>query len=135
MHGLFGSPVASLPALAQHWLSCYRRTYSPVQEQDLQAKLEDADKLTAVLKVESQLEAVRELAAQHASELQGELQQVRREKKEMEAKLAGLDLNQMEVCCYSSSALCLACLLHVKTVLYCILFTTGDPETAGTCIA
>ena len=102
---MVGSPVASLPALAQHWLSCYRHTYSVVQEQDLQTKNEDADKLTAVLKVESQLESVRELAAQHESELQDELQQVRREKKEMEAKLAGLDLNQMEVCCYSSSIL------------------------------
>ena len=100
---MVGSPVALLPALVQHWLSCYRRTYSLVQEQDLQAKNEDADKLTAVLKVESELESVRELAAQHESELQGELQQARREKKEMEAKLAGLDLNQMEVCCYSSS--------------------------------
>ena len=64
----------------------------------MQTKTEDADKLTAVLKLESEIEAVREHAAEHEVELQNELQQVRRDKKELEAKLAGLDLNQMEVC-------------------------------------
>ena len=72
-------------------------TLAHVQEQDLQTKTEDADKLRAVLKLESQVESVREHAARHEAELRDELQQVRRDKKELEAKLAGLDLTQMEV--------------------------------------
>lgn len=77
-----------------------------MQEQDVHAKAEEADKLTAVLKLESELESVRDQAAQHEAELRDELQQVRREKMEMEAKLGGLDLNQMEVCHLDMQRMC-----------------------------
>lgn len=63
----------------------------------MQSRAEGADKLAAVLKLESELESVHEQAAQHESELRQELQQARRDKQEAEAKLGGLDLNQMEV--------------------------------------
>ena len=63
----------------------------------MQSKAQEADKLTAVLRLQSELEAAREQAAQREEELRGEVQQVRRDKKEVEAKLGGLDLNQMEV--------------------------------------
>ena len=69
-----------------------------VQEQGVQTKAAEAPKLTAVLHLEAQLDTAREQAAQHEAELQCELQQARRERKEMEAQLAGLDVNQMEVC-------------------------------------
>ena len=52
-----------------------------------------------MLKLESELQAVREQAAERESELRQELQQARRDKQQAEAKLGGLDLTQMEVCC------------------------------------
>ena len=69
-----------------------------MQEQGLQTKAAEADKLTAVLHLETQLDATREQAAQHEAELRCEMQQARRERKELEAQLAGLDLKKMEVC-------------------------------------
>lgn len=68
------------------------------QEDATQAKADGGDKLAAVLKVESELQAVREQAAEHESELRQELQQARRDKQQAEAKLGGLDLTHMEVC-------------------------------------
>ena len=47
--------------------------------------------------MESELQAVREQAAEHESELRQELQQARRDKQQAEARLGGLDLTQMEV--------------------------------------
>lgn len=67
------------------------------QEHEAPARAEGADKLAAMLRLESELEAVREHAAQHEAELKEELQQARRDKQEAEAKLGGLDLKQMEV--------------------------------------
>lgn len=67
------------------------------QEQGAQPKAEASDKLAAMLKLECELEAVREQAAQHEDELRTELQQARRDKQEAEAKLGGLDLNKMKV--------------------------------------
>ncbi|KAL0049666.1 hypothetical protein WJX82_007177 [Trebouxia sp. C0006] len=72
-----------------------QRMLAQVQEQGIQST-EEADKLTAVLKLQSQLDAAREQAAQREAELRDELQQVRRDKKELEAKFVGLDLNKME---------------------------------------
>lgn len=69
------------------------------QEDGAQAKADGGDKLAAVLKLESELQAVREQAAEHESELRQELQHARRDKQQAEAKLGGLDLTQMEVCC------------------------------------
>ena len=68
-----------------------------MQDHGVQSRAEAADKLAAVLKLESELEAVREQAAQHEVELRQELQQARRDKQEAEAKLGGLDPKQMEV--------------------------------------
>ena len=76
-------PLCSSPALAQ--------------EHGVQAKTEGADKLAAILRLQSEVEAVRENAAQHEAELKEELQQARRDKQEAQAKLGGLDLKQMEV--------------------------------------
>lgn len=67
------------------------------QEHGVPARAEGADKLAAILRLESELEAVREHAAQHEAELKEELQRARRDKQEAEAKLGGLDLKQMEV--------------------------------------
>ena len=67
-----------------------------MQEHGLQSKGEGADKLAAVLKLESELQSVREQAAEHEAELRQELQQARRDKQEAMAKLGGLDLQQME---------------------------------------
>lgn len=75
----------------------HKNAFFPRQEQGVQST-EEADKLTAVLKLQSQLDAAREQAAQREAELRDELQQVRRDKKELEAKFVGLDLNKMEVC-------------------------------------
>ncbi len=77
--------------------------FFPWQEQGVQSKTEEADKLTAVLKLQSQLDSAREQAAQREAELRDEVQQVRRDKKELEAKFAGLDLNKMEVCFRASA--------------------------------
>ncbi len=76
----------------------HKNAFFPQQEQGVQCKTEEADKLTAVLKLQSQLDSAREQAAQREAELRDELQQVRRDKKELEAKFGGLDLNEMEVC-------------------------------------
>ena len=73
------------------------------QEDRAQARGEGGDKLAAVLKLESELQALREHTAQHEAELRQELQQARRDKQQAEAKLAGLDLTQMEVGCLSQS--------------------------------
>ena len=70
-----------------------------MQEQGVQSKVDVTDKLTAVFKLQSELEAVREQAAERETELRDEVQQARRDRKEMEAKLAGLDLAKMEVLC------------------------------------
>ncbi len=72
--------------------------FFPQQEQGIQSRTEEADKLTAVLRLQSQLDLAREQAAQRETELRDEVQQVRRNKKELEAKFAGLDLNKVEVC-------------------------------------
>ncbi len=72
--------------------------FFPQQEQGIQSRTEEADKLTAVLRLQSQLDLAREQAAQREAELRDEVQQVRRNKKELEAKFAGLDLNKVEVC-------------------------------------
>lgn len=61
-----------------------------------------------MLKVESELQAVREQAAEHESELRQELQQARRDKQQAEARLGGVDLTQMEV---GGTALCSFCIL------------------------
>ena len=82
---------------AKEVLQMHKNAFFPRQEQGIQST-EEADKLTAVLKLQSQLDAAREQAAQREAELRDELQQVRRDKKELEAKFVGLDLNKMEVC-------------------------------------
>ena len=73
----------------------------------MQSKVDVADKLTTVFKLQSELEATREKAAVREAELNEEVQQARRDRKEMEAKLAGLDLSQMQValanCCMSAA--------------------------------
>ena len=82
------------------WMLLWCFSFLPsAQEHGTQAKAEGGDKLAAVLKLESELQAVREQAAEHESELRQELQQARRDKQQAEAKLGGLDLAQMEVCC------------------------------------
>ena len=82
------------------------RLHTCMQEQGVHSKAKGADKLTAVLQLQCELEAAREQAAQREGELREELQQVRRDKQEMEARLGGLDVNKMEVycyCCHSSA--------------------------------
>ncbi|DBA96689.1 TPA: hypothetical protein ACH3X1_015539 [Trebouxia sp. C0004] len=73
-----------------------QRMLAQIQEQGIQSRTEDTDKLTAILRLQSELDLAREQAAQREAELQDELQQARRDKKELEAKFAGLDLNKME---------------------------------------
>ena len=63
----------------------------------MQSKVDVTDKLTAVFKLQLELEATHEKAAAREAELGQQLQQARQDRKEMEAKLAGLDLNKMQV--------------------------------------
>ena len=79
-------------------LQMHKNAFFPQQEQGFQSTTEEADKLTAVLKLQSQLNLAREQAAQREAELRDELQQVTCDKKELEAKSAGLDLSNMEAC-------------------------------------
>lgn len=76
------------------------------QEDRGQGRGEGGDKLAAMLKLESELQALREHSAEHEAELRLELQQARRDKQQAEAKLAGLDLTQMEVGCVTDYPSC-----------------------------
>ena len=63
-----------------------------------------------MLKLQSDLGAAREQAAEREAELRDELQQVRRDKQEVQAILGRLDLNKMVVqlysCCKCISIVC-----------------------------
>ena len=75
-----------------------------------------------------QLEAVREQAAQHETELRNELQQARRDKQLAEAKLAGLDLKHMEVCCLPH----IACAKHMLLIVDSSTCLNRAVDGAGT---
>ena len=68
-----------------------------MQEQSRQTTSEGSSKLAAVLRLEAELQAEREQASVREGELRGELERLRREKRESEARLGGQDLAVMEV--------------------------------------
>ncbi|KAK9830495.1 hypothetical protein WJX72_012068 [[Myrmecia] bisecta] len=72
------------------------RTLARMQEQSQHAHAETGGKLAAVLQLEAALEAARQDATSREAELRAEMERLRREKKEAEARAGGLNLPQME---------------------------------------
>ena len=68
-----------------------------MQEQSRQTTTEGASKLAAELRLEAELQAEREEASVREGELRVELERLRREKREAEARLGSQDLAAMEV--------------------------------------
>lgn len=68
-----------------------------LQEQHQVAGADGASRLKAQLKAESEMAAVRDAAEAREAELRQEIERLRREKLELEARKGGQDLRQMEV--------------------------------------
>ena len=68
-----------------------------MQEQSRQTTSEGSSKLAAMLRLEAELQAEREQASVREGELRGELERLRRQKREAEARMGGQDLAVMEV--------------------------------------